>query len=486
MIGFGFGLNVGFISAVPSSSPIPPACEEDCPPGDLNIIKNTIGGDKDAVFNYSLVSYPPKKPPIFKELSVVANTPNPTQPNYKGTGSISLEPGQYKIAEKARDADDWTFVDASCDSGGIPTGDGLDNVSIVSGGTVTCTFNNNGQGTLKIVTSAVGGDANSNFNYTIKRYDTSSPSATTNSLDIVTEDLIREDKLRGDELRGDKTIAADKGITVYSITQKISEKGWALNNVSCEVQYKSSAAPTGIRTQYSYGVMNVTVRGGHITTCTFQNTKKGELKIIEKGPANASGDNKFNYNINFVSTKYFSGNILPFAIDSDQCGSITSITSPPGSPPISPPTGSPPPPQSGQTCSIDEDCNICKEDCGSCSEPKPQSPGPGYSPSRMTVEINKDEIKRIYPGTYRIVEYLPNRLSEKDSWTRANIKCTLENGDETGEITAGGIQKLDVFAGKTTTCTFSHTLTTPTQNPGGGGGRLPKEPSKPTSGQVVP
>jgi len=474
-----FGFSYTVMAQLPGGpkSPPAPACgkvgEPPCPPGNLKIIKKTIGGDKDSWFNFTLVKEATKdSPSIIKNLAVVANTPNPTAPNHKGEGTISLPPGKYKISELARDAEDWTFTGAQCSNSGILTGDGVDNVSIVSGGSVTCTFENNGQGTLKIITNTVGENEPSlnsrNFEYTIKRFDSGSPSQTISTVTVNTDRTIRKDSIRGDEYTGEKQIATDKGITVYTITQKIEETGWALDSVQCEVQNKESANPTGIRTQYAYGVLNVTVRGSRITTCTFKNTKKGELEIIENSPNNSGSDN-FNYDINFVSTEYFPPNILPFAIASDKCGALPQ---PPSPPPL--------PPPSNQACTIDQDCNICKENCGTCSPPKPQPPGPGYSPSRITVSVNQNQTKRIYPGTYKIVEYLPDR-SDNQRWFLNSVKCALANGQSTGESNVRGMDKVDVFAGKKTKCIVSHVLRTPVQGSGGGaGGGGSKEPPRPT------
>ncbi len=413
-------------------------------------------------------------------------------------------------------------------STGILRGDGIDNVLITSGGTTTCTFENSGQGTLKIVSQAIGGDKYQIFNYTIKKYDPGLPTATTNPLLVTTNRLIRYDGVRGDEWTGDNKIDVDKGITAYTITQEISDvtllpslidcangfcssgtscaacltdvancvpcnysssHGWTLNSVECEVQYKDSSAPTGVRTIYSYGVNSVTVRGGRTTTCTFRNTKKGELKIIKEAIGETTGvttgvtTERFDFDVNFVSSGYFPSGILPFALKPDECGD--------------------------GTCGLDEDCYICKTDCGSCSFPPPRRPGPGYSPSRMTINAsasllpllppppNNETIKRIYPGIYRVTELISKTRPDGNSWLLDNVSCEVEYSDciipppsppttpptpptgcvtgpaikrTTGEKIGMGVGDLDIFAGKTTTCTFKNALRAPQGSGDGGGG----------------
>ncbi len=516
--------------------------------------------------------------------------PNTVAPNYTGNIKTYLDPGKYRILEEARDAEGWTLKDVSCDfispllpppptcgktpticdagfggencnncpsdcpivlplvcpspllpqSTGILRGDGIDNVLITPGGTTTCTFKNSGQGVIKIVTDAIGVEKDTVFKYVIKRYEIGSPSATTNTLDVATNRLIRKDLLRGDEWLGDKTIDVDKGITAYTITQEISQEsgteGVVLNSVECEIQYKDSASPTGVHTIYSYGVNSVTVRGGRTTTCTFNNTKKGELKIIKNVPsavasAPVSGTpptiprvppvpaEKFNFDINFVSTNYFnqSVNILPFAIKSEECGPTPAVLAVPAVPATATTLAVPEVigvPEVPGTCGLDEDCTICRTDCGPCSSPKPGPLGPGYSPSRMTVKANEDGTKRIYPGTYQITEYFPTTVSPplppplpgsppppslpppdgEKIWVLNKVSCEVSimicttppnasapvcTQQKTGQKTGNGVSKLDVYAGKTTTCTFENVLRAPEKG-FGAGGSFSGEGRKPT------
>src|SRR3989344_3401200 len=92
--------------------------------GTLVINKNTIGGDKGALFDYNItlektnLPYPSTQN---KNLTVKADILLPSSPNsYTGHEKIYLDPGDYKISEKARDGDHWTFKKASCTSSVTP------------------------------------------------------------------------------------------------------------------------------------------------------------------------------------------------------------------------------------------------------------------------------------------------------------------------------------------------------------------------------
>jgi hypothetical protein len=380
-------------------------------------------------------------------------------------------------------------------------------VPIVSGGTTTCYFENNGQGVLKIVSETIGGDGTEVFNYDIDKYKPGSPSVTSSSLLVSVDEEIRKDPLWGDEFRGSDEIELDKAETAYTITTYVTTsssspsstststeegvpEGWALSSVVCELE---DGTNIGVDTIYSYGIENVTIQGGgRVTTCTFTNTKKGELKIEKKEaiasssptsptppppPPSSTGGIKFDYDINFIDSDYLDLNVLPFALDPTDCGD--------------------------GTCEKDEDCNICDADCGVCNPPVP-SPGVAASPSRMTVEINKDDTKRFYPGFYNLIEYLkttpvtpppppppgtPPPPPDDKVWTVKDVECVVKTIDptttggtidySTGTVTGRGATDVGIFAGKPTVCTVTNELVKPREG-GGGRGSDPQEPEKPT------
>lgn len=298
----------------------------------------------------------------------------------------------------------------------VPGENSIENVSIIAGRNTACTFENK-LITLKIVNQTIGGDGTEAFDYNIKKYSSSSPSVASSSLNVKADKIIREDKDRGDEYIGSDGTYLEPAITSYVITEEIPED-WALNSVVCQLQ---DGKKTGVPTIYNYGVINVTIESDEITkepnkitTCTFINTKKGELEIVKKAE-NSKGDEKFDYDINFISSEYLPQTILSF-------------------------------------------------------------PSP---PTTMTVKANEEGTEKIYPGVYRVIEKLPKTSSNKESWMLNSLNCNLENGDSTGQNTLGGAENVYVFAGKKTTCTFENVLRLiEPQKSGGGGGGNPQEELK--------
>jgi len=276
-------------------------------------------------------------------LDVVANKPvDRERYKYTGQNTMLIDPGSYNVLETVPSDFNWlmknvscailpacgdeicdtsTEVGESCSScpndcncsrsspvppilPDTPTGkrivdkNGIEDVEFIVGRTTECIFDNELMA-LKIVSDIIGGDGTETFDYNIKGYDSKSPSMKSNGLSVVTNQKIREDKVRGDEWSGSDGIYLTPAVTSYIITEEISD-GWTLNSVVCEMK---DGKRTGIPTIYSHGIINVTIEPDKVTTCTFKKTKKGEIKIV-KNAKNAKGGEKFDYDINFVSTNY--------------------------------------------------------------------------------------------------------------------------------------------------------------------------------------
>ena len=270
------------------------------------------------------------------------------------------------------------------------------------GNTTVCNFDNEFI-SLKIVNQAIGGDGTEIFNYNIKKYDTMSPSLKSFSLKVKADKEIKADELRGNEYRGEEGKYLEQGLTSYVITQSIPID-WALNDVVCQLE---DGTETGATTIFRYGLLNVTIEQNKTTTCTFINTKRGNLEIIKKADE-AKGDEEFNYDINFLSTGY-----LPY---------FTTQASLPFPPPL----------------------------------------------TSVKVKANEEETTKVYPGTYSVTEHLPQTSPSEDGWAIDKVDCELENGDKAGTRTGVGIRDLNIFAGKKTTCTFENSLGPRTTGEGGG------------------
>jgi len=345
---------------------------------------------------------------------------------------------------------------------GEPTGkritgkNGIEDVGVVKGKTTVCTFENE-QVNLKITTKAIGGNGKEKFNYNIEKFSyffplnnyRPLPYKARHKLNVETFNKIKEDDLRGDEYMGsdgiflgdnEMELEPTKVINSYTVSQEVPD-GWALNSVVCQLE---NGTKIGTPTIYKYGIENLFIKNDRVAICTFTNTKKGEIKIVKNvigmtasptspGQPPPPQNNEFDYDVNFLSTDYLSSGLLPFYIKPTGCAD--------------------------RTCSLDEDCNICKIDCQSCNAPPPKEPGPGYSPTRITAKPDSgDYKKRVYPGAYEIIERTNPTLPGQTSWLLNNINCQLENGDKTGTKTGRGINNLKIYAGKTTTCTSESAL----------------------------
>ena len=148
--------------------------------------------------------------------------------------SGAVAPGTYSVAETVPSG--WDLSSATC-SDGSPIGA----VVLSAGETVTCTFTNTKRGEIVLVKNTVGGDGSFDFTHTIAGLDTNLVTAAGTDSDT-----------------SDKLVPGD-----YSISETVPA-GWDLTSATCD--NNSTTA-------------NITVTAGQTTTCTFTNTKKGQLTV---------------------------------------------------------------------------------------------------------------------------------------------------------------------------------------------------------------
>lgn len=301
----------------------------------------------------------------------------------------------------------------------------MEKVEVEVGRTTACTFDNT-LVNLKIVNQTIGGDGDEKFNYIIRRFDTSSPSVSRNKLSVHSNQIVNEDDMRGDEHRGENGKYFESALTSYLITQEVPED-WSLNAVFCEVEGERGS--NGVPTIYSYGISNISIKEGKLTTCTFVNTKRGNLEIIKEAEK-ADGGEKFSYDINFTTSNIVdprnrSQYLPPDILETD-------------------------PPLTQAEIEVDEE-------------------GKG-----------NDKIK-VHPGSYEILESVPQTEPGKEVWALIQVDCVLDDEDKTftGTGTYLGWRNVDIFAGHTTTCTYKNTLR-PIEGPGSGGRGTPQEEIKET------
>jgi len=184
-----------------------------------------------------------------------SGTPAGTISSNNGTISANVAPGQYTSTEAAKSG--WDLTAVSCDdgnsSGSVANRQATFNVE--AGETVTCTFTNTKQGQVIVKKVMVGGT--DTFSYT----GTPSGSISVNN----------------------GTISANVAPGAYSSAED-AKAGWSLTSIACDDG--NSSGNVGTRTA------NFNVEAGETVTCTFTNTKQGQV-IVKK--VMVGGTDTFNY-----------------------------------------------------------------------------------------------------------------------------------------------------------------------------------------------
>jgi hypothetical protein len=168
------------------------------------------------------------------------------------TKTISgLKPGSYSISETG--VPGWDLTDLTCSvgtNGTTGSQDGSDplksNVTLTAGGSITCTFTNTQQGSIKIVKNTVGGDATFGFTSTEPAGETS----VADSFNLTTSSNTAE------------TTFSNLKPGFYSVTED-AKTGWDLTSATCS----DGSDPSDIG-----------LSAGESVTCTFTNTRM--VKII--------------------------------------------------------------------------------------------------------------------------------------------------------------------------------------------------------------
>jgi uncharacterized repeat protein (TIGR01451 family) len=184
-----------------------------------------------------------------------SGTPAGTISSNNGTISANVAAGQYTSTEAAKAG--WNLTSVVCDdtnsAGSVQNRQATFNVE--AGETVTCTFTNTRQGQVIVKKVMVGGT--DTFNYT------GSPAG---SISV-----------------NNGTISANVAPGAYSSVED-AKAGWSLTSISCDDG--NSSGSVGTRTA------NFNVEAGETVTCTFTNTKQGQV-IVKK--VMVGGTDTFSY-----------------------------------------------------------------------------------------------------------------------------------------------------------------------------------------------
>ena len=218
--------------------------------GSITIVKNTVGGNDTFAFTGT-------------GTGVSANF---TIQTAAGTGSTTfnnLAPGSYSVTETGPQVG-WQFTSLICGTGGVadPNNAQKANITVPSGGDVTCTFTNTKQGSITIVKNTSGGNAT--FAFTgLGGFDVTTTGGT-----------------------GQK-VFDNLAPGSYSVSETGPPTGWQFTDLSC-----SDEGQTGGSTSPGQSA-NISLQAGESVTCTFTNTKQGSITIVKNAHPDAGKDFSF-------------------------------------------------------------------------------------------------------------------------------------------------------------------------------------------------
>ncbi|MGI9628252.1 MAG: prealbumin-like fold domain-containing protein [Longimicrobiales bacterium] len=196
--------------------------------------------------------------------------------------TCAVAAGTYAVAEAPEDG--WELTSATCDD----DGGGPDDISVIAGATVTCTFTNTQRTELIVKKVAVGGDAT--FSYT----STTVPGA---PFDLTTSGGTAQMSFM------------DLPAGTYDVAEADAGPMWDLTSATCD----DDGGPPS----------DVTLAAGATVTCTFTNTKRGKV-IVRKTtvPAGLTDDFTFSQDIDASGNFMLSDggmttfdNVMPGAYD---------------------------------------------------------------------------------------------------------------------------------------------------------------------------
>jgi hypothetical protein len=192
-------------------------------------------------------------------------------PTLSNNSIFNIEPGTYSITETVPSG--WNLTSATCDNG-----DNIDSIILGAGESVTCTFVDTKNATLKVIKDALPDDSQI-FNYTV----------TGTGLDPF--------DLKDDGVSDNFTaISLEPG--TYSVTETIPAN-WELTSIDI-------TDPSGGSSQ-SKSTANLDIAAGETVTVLFTNTKNATLTIVKDAIPDDSQD------FTFTGT----GSIGEFTLDDD-------------------------------------------------------------------------------------------------------------------------------------------------------------------------
>ena len=188
----------------------------------------------------------------------------------------NLTPGTFTVTEAA-DPAGWQFGSLSCTSTGAGTSTSTASktatITLAGGGVATCTYVNNGTGSITVTKDAVPNDAQ-DFQFN------------TTGGSTVPASFFLDDDADGTlpNTRTFTTVAAG----TYTVTEAADPTGWQFGSLSCTNSGGATSTSTAGK------VATITLAPGGSASCTYTNNKQGSITITKDAVPNAAQDFQFN------------------------------------------------------------------------------------------------------------------------------------------------------------------------------------------------
>jgi Prealbumin-like fold domain len=205
--------------------------------GNLTIIKKTIGGD---------ATFP---------VSVTGPTPY--------SGNISTSSGTGSLGPKRVTTGSY-FASETLPANWVQTSSDCTNVTVPTGGDVTCTITNTGNGKITIVKKATGhAGGGDTFTFPV------SGSVLYNGTYSSTKSITTSTAIAGTTFRGDTTVTVPGGS--YSVTENPNST-WVLTGAVCYSGAEQTPVPASAVANFPPTPATFTITPGSQETCVFEDT----------------------------------------------------------------------------------------------------------------------------------------------------------------------------------------------------------------------
>jgi plastocyanin len=372
---------------------------------------------------------------------------------------LEVNAGSYTVTEGA-DPPGWLLTDITCAGGGPNTSDAgrTATIGLDPGESVTCTFTNQGVGSITVVKDA---QPNSAQDFAFTAGGGLSPAGFNLDDD-------------GDGTLSNQQIFSNVPAGVYSVTEGSDPAGWQLTDITC--------AGGGGNTTDTGRTATIGLDPGETIACTFTNTQEATITVVKDAQPNHPQD------FSFTTT----GGLAPptFNLDDDADPGLANArtftdllpgnyTVSEGSDPagwiledIACTGGGPNTTDTGRTATIGLDpgesvvCTFTNQGQGSITVVKNALPNDaqnfsytttgGLTPSTFSLDddddpalLNQQVFSAVNAGSYTVTEG-----ADPTGWQLTDLQCT---GGGANTSTASRTASIGLDPGESVTCTFTNT-----------------------------